>query len=364
MANPITIQDIELAIDDVIKVAPGGVTLDPNKTQGQNHRNLMNLVKDFIIQQANTGGVPAAPDGVDWIARPGAPAIAGTSITETSSSIDNAGTTVTLAQQTLAVPLAAAGKKRQDAIVANYVAGTPVYERVAGNEVTTAQTSPTPTIPANRLFVRYLNITDGVVAVAPQPTHQQNTDLGTRQTTFSIQYQSQNQDSSGQTILIFEGGQGGRKAALAYYWDATNSLYDDFQICLDYIGDGSETWVTINVMPLITILQNNVSNNASDITDLFALITTAYKTGTVVDFVAKETEFGTEATPVTGNITANHTGAVVGHMAFMIHNNGVAPTFGSEFHKIAGSGDYVLGVKNYIYFDYRSSARINYSITQ
>ena len=74
--------------------------------------------------------------------------------------------------------------------------------------------------------------------------------------------------------------------------------------------------------------------------------------------------YGTLATPETGNITADVTDAKLGVTNIIIHNSGTAPTFGSQFKKLSGSGNYVTGVVNYIYCMYISATEIIYSINQ
>lgn len=56
--------------------------------------------------------------------------------------------------------------------------------------------------------------------------------------------------------------------------------------------------------------------------------------------------YGTTASPITGNITYNSTGAVVGQVQTMIHNDSSEPTWGSEFDIISGA--YVTGTDNKI----------------
>lgn len=102
---------------------------------------------------------PPPPDGVTFTTAPGAPTITTSSITETASVVDNEGVTVNIPSASLAFSLAAAGKHRYDAIVANYT-GTPAYERITGTEVLTSEAAPTPATPDNRLFVRFLHVTD------------------------------------------------------------------------------------------------------------------------------------------------------------------------------------------------------------
>lgn len=86
-------------------------------------------------------------------------------------------------------------------------------------------------------------------------------------------------------------------------------------------------------------------------------------TGTVVTFETDRV-YGTIASPETGNITANVTGAQIGVTNIIIHNSGTAPTFGSQFKRLSGSGNYVTSQVNYIYCTFINSTEIIYSINQ
>jgi hypothetical protein len=86
-------------------------------------------------------------------------------------------------------------------------------------------------------------------------------------------------------------------------------------------------------------------------------------TGTLVSFLVDKV-YGTLTTPETGNITADITNAKLGVTNIIIHNSGTAPTFGSQFKKLSGSGNYSTGVINYIYCTYINDTEIIYSINQ
>lgn len=86
-------------------------------------------------------------------------------------------------------------------------------------------------------------------------------------------------------------------------------------------------------------------------------------TGTVLSFVV-DGVYGTIASPSTGNITADLTAAKLGVTNLIVHNSGSAPTFGAEFKKLSGSGNYVISVVNYIFCTYVSATEIIYSINQ
>jgi hypothetical protein len=86
-------------------------------------------------------------------------------------------------------------------------------------------------------------------------------------------------------------------------------------------------------------------------------------TGATLSFVTDRI-YGTIASPVTGNITADVTGAQLGVTNIIIHNSGTAPTFSSEYKKLSGSGNYIVSVVNYIYCTFITSTEIIYSINQ
>ena len=86
-------------------------------------------------------------------------------------------------------------------------------------------------------------------------------------------------------------------------------------------------------------------------------------TGATLSFITDRI-YGTIASPVTGNITADVTGAQLGVTNIIIHNSGTAPTFSSEYKKLSGSGNYVVSVVNYIYCTFITSTEIIYSINQ
>lgn len=84
-------------------------------------------------------------------------------------------------------------------------------------------------------------------------------------------------------------------------------------------------------------------------------------TGSAVAFDTNRS-YCTSASPCTGNITFNSSGAVVGQFANMIHNDSSEPTFGSEF--IILSGAYEINEDNYIMFFLRESGKVWVTISQ
>jgi len=86
-------------------------------------------------------------------------------------------------------------------------------------------------------------------------------------------------------------------------------------------------------------------------------------TGTALTFVA-DTVYGSVATPVTGNITANTTGALLGVTNLIIHKASVVPTFDANFQALSSSRTYVTGNLNYIFCEYLAAGNVIYSIQQ
>lgn len=139
------------------------VSPDPAKIKAVDHAGIF----DDILTYLDTNTSPPSPVGVSFSNAPGTPVITGTTIAMSSSVVNNAGTSKSVAAQNLTFAYSAAGKVRKDAIVVNYLLTTAVYERVIGPEVTVGTGVTTPTIPDNRLFVAYVDITDSAGTQAP-----------------------------------------------------------------------------------------------------------------------------------------------------------------------------------------------------
>ena len=119
----------------------------------------------------------------------------------------------------------------------------------------------------------------------------------------------------------------------------------------DYLLQKLESESVSNIQGLQTALDTKLSTEVPS------------TTGTVISF-STDKVYGTLATPETGNITADVTNAKLGVTNIIIHNSGTVPTFGSQFKKLSGSGNYVTGVVNYIYCTLISTTEIIYSINQ
>jgi len=120
-------------------------------------------------------------------------------------------------------------------------------------------------------------------------------------------------------------------------------------------GTNAEWWFKDGILDGDLVLKG-ISGN-------FVPEQTPEDTGTVLAFSA-DTVYGSVATPETGNITADLTGALLGVSVLVIHNNGSPPTFGTEFHQLSGSGSYVTGDTNFIDCQYLDDTLIRYSISQ
>jgi hypothetical protein len=90
----------------------------------------------------------------------------------------------------------------------------------------------------------------------------------------------------------------------------------------------------------------------------------AISSGVTLSFIT-DTVYGTLLTPETSSaITANVTGALLGVTNILIHSGSTTPTFGSQYKKLSGSGNYSAGTINYIFCTYIASTEIIYSINQ
>jgi hypothetical protein len=135
------------SIEQVIKVAPAGVALDPNKTQGRHHRQLL---KDMIAALiANQTDYPPTPAGISWVTRPTV-TLTGTTINLSAGEADFEGTATSFQAVTIPTTLPASGKLRQDVVVA---LSSGYYQYLKGSEGTSVVT---PNVPNGALFVAYL----------------------------------------------------------------------------------------------------------------------------------------------------------------------------------------------------------------
>ena len=145
------------------------------------------------------------------------------------------------------------------------------------------------------------------------------------------------------------------------YSDSDNNT---FQVALD--GTYSfKKFVTEEGYKIVNGTPNQALTANGEVFDLNLKLSIESQTttGTSISF-AIDRVYGTLTTPETGNITADVTNAKLGVTNIVIHNSGTAPTFGSQFKKLSGSGNYVTGVVNYIYCTFITATEIIYSINQ
>jgi len=81
----------------------------------------------------------------------------------------------------------------------------------------------------------------GTEAGTPTTGHTQNTDLGTNSATFDLNYAATNENTSGATVLVFNSFNGGRKAAIRYFYDQGAGNYI-IQQTLNYTASDSDVW--------------------------------------------------------------------------------------------------------------------------
>ena len=83
-----------------------------------------------------------------------------------------------------------------------------------------------------------------------------------------------------------------------------------------------------------------------------------------VSFTAEEV-YNTATTPLTGNLTVDQTGAVLGIVQKLYHNDTVAPTItGVSDVQLMGDGVYFTNELNVIYFEWTETNRVEYWVVQ
>lgn len=107
------------------------------------------------------------------------------------------------------------------------------------------------------------------------------------------------------------------------------------------------------------ISDGNAVYEGDNVADLVLATAT---TGTAIDFTSNKI-FGSPASPETGNITDDLTGAKIGVVQKIYHNHSVAPTVPAGWVLI-GSGTYTTSVLNIIYAEWVSGNRVEYWIVQ
>ena len=167
------------------------------------------------------------------------------------------------------------------------------------------------------------------------------------------------------TSSLGGGGSGlalGETSSTAYRGDRGKMAYDHSQTTGNPHGT-TKTDIGLGNVDNTSDLNKPISTATQTALDLKLSTEAPSTTGTVISF-STDKVYGTLTTPETGNITADVANAKLGVTNIIIHNSGTAPTFGSEFKKLSGSGNYSTGVVNYIYCTYISTTEIIYSINQ
>ena len=119
-----------------------------------------------------------------------------------------------------------------------------------------------------------------------------------------------------------------------------------------------------------TIGLNNVDNTSDSSKPISIATQTALdlkankatqRSGSVIAFDT-DANYGTIASPLTGNITGDYTDAIIGVVQMLIHNDSVAPTIPATWIKANTSASYTTGVVNYIAITWLSSNIATYTI--
>lgn len=130
---------------------------------------------------------------------------------------------------------------------------------------------------------------------------------------------------------------------------------------------GDKTFQTLDKSTIGLSNVDNTSDSSKPISiatqaalDLKANIS-AQRSGAVIAFDT-DANYGTIASPLTGNITGNYTGAIIGVVQLLIHNDSVAPTIPATWIKANTSASYTTGVVNFIAITWLSSNIATYTI--
>jgi hypothetical protein len=191
------------------------------------------------------------------------------------------------------------------------------------------------------------------------------------------------------------------KAVFGYQSKYKGAGYIEYHVneTLSYIRDTSEKFVLLTVTAINDVAENSVSTvfNQSRIVDAIETVSGGcefyykegqdglnsvkykvsqtidqviaagneilQKTGTVVNFV-RDAFYGTIASPESGNITQDLTGAKLGTTIVIIHDAAGEPTYPATWQKLADSGNYDNAAVNYISATYVDATHIKYTITQ
>jgi hypothetical protein len=108
----------------------------------------------------------------------------------------------------------------------------------------------------------------------------------------------------------------------------------------------------------------NGAGNFAIFSSISALSRRTQTTGVSINFAA-ERVYNTATTPGTGNVSFSQTGAMLGVVQKIYHNDGTPPSFsGVSDIQIMGTGTYTESVINVIYAEWTETDRVEYWITQ
>jgi hypothetical protein len=130
----------------------------------------------------------------------------------------------------------------------------------------------------------------------------------------------------------------------------------------DSTGSGSVSVNTVQVTNPDFLDSDQIELDVSGSNISLKFVDLAVETGTVIEFVQAQ-QYGTVASPETGNITDDLTGAKAGLIQKIYHNSGTPPTVPAGWVKITPNV-YVASVLNIIYCEWVSSTRVEYWLTQ
>ena len=154
----------------------------------------------------------------------------------------------------------------------------------------------------------------------------------------------------------------GETPSTAYRGDKGQIAYDHSQATGNPHGT-TKSDIGLGNVDNTADLNKPISTATQTALDTKLSVETTSITGTNISFT-NDRIYGSLSSPETGNITANTTNGKLGVTNIIIHNSATAPTFSSQFKKLSGSGNYVVGVVNYIYCTFITATEIIYSINQ
>jgi hypothetical protein len=152
--------------------------------------------------------------------------------------------------------------------------------------------------------------------------------------------------------------------------NSLNITPNDIQLYVDLFGEYNS--INIGVDGIVSnkkiVTDQGFEGNyisASTYNGYIPLSTEAKRSSGVTISFTTDTVYGTLTSPETSSaITANVTGALLGVTNILIHSGSTTPTFGSQYKKLSGSGNYSAGTINYIFCTYIAPTEIIYSINQ